>query len=351
MSKRLGMFFLVVAMAVAQSALGWGKQDNQKPSAEGTASEEMDKAVAVLNPTSSSGASGRVTFTNTDDGVRIVADLQGLTPGRHTLQISRAGDCSEIDRNSGTQGSMGTSGSRGTYGSPGTTTDETYGTGTGTSDDDRTSSGTYGSGTTTDRTGTGTTSGTGTSSGTGTTDDRSTSRTSGTFGSKTGTGVAGSTMSRILTADSNGKAYMEWTDSAMTLTGSNALVGAAVVVYAMDRTSGSTGTQGTPGMGSSGTTGSSGSGTSTGTGSTGSGTTGSGSTGGYGSEGSSSTGTYGSTGSGTTDDDSDTGRFGGSTGSGTSGTTGTTRRGTTSGSMGMGSGMLVACGMIESEED
>jgi Cu-Zn family superoxide dismutase len=52
------------------------------------------KAIAVLNPTKGSAVSGIVTFEKTDKGVRIMARISGLTPGKHGFHIHEFGDCS-----------------------------------------------------------------------------------------------------------------------------------------------------------------------------------------------------------------------------------------------------------------
>lgn len=56
------------------------------------------KAVAVVNPTKGNQAEGTVTFTAVSGGgVQIVADIDGLTPGKHGFHILEKGDCSETD--------------------------------------------------------------------------------------------------------------------------------------------------------------------------------------------------------------------------------------------------------------
>jgi Cu-Zn family superoxide dismutase len=55
------------------------------------------KAVCVMHPTEGSQAHGIVTFTQETDGVRIVADLEGLAPGDHGFHIHEYGDCSAPD--------------------------------------------------------------------------------------------------------------------------------------------------------------------------------------------------------------------------------------------------------------
>ncbi len=46
-------------------------------------------------PTAGSKVSGTVTFTAAGEGVRVVAELSGLTPGKHGFHIHEFGDCSD----------------------------------------------------------------------------------------------------------------------------------------------------------------------------------------------------------------------------------------------------------------
>src|SRR5215831_19714244 len=55
------------------------------------------KAIAVLRPTADNKVSGTVTFTEEADGVRVQADLTGLTPGKHGFHVHEFGDCSAPD--------------------------------------------------------------------------------------------------------------------------------------------------------------------------------------------------------------------------------------------------------------
>ena len=55
------------------------------------------KAVALLHPTAGSKVSGTVTFTEEADGVRVRAEITGLTPGNHGFHIHEFGDCSAAD--------------------------------------------------------------------------------------------------------------------------------------------------------------------------------------------------------------------------------------------------------------
>lgn len=54
-------------------------------------------AIAVVTPTAGNTAHGTVTFTAVEDGVRITAHLEGLTPGLHGFHIHQYGDCSVPD--------------------------------------------------------------------------------------------------------------------------------------------------------------------------------------------------------------------------------------------------------------
>jgi Cu-Zn family superoxide dismutase len=62
--------------------------------------QEVKKAIAVLHPASGSQVMGTVTFTKTDAGVQVVADITGLTPGQHGFHIHEFGDCSAPDATS-----------------------------------------------------------------------------------------------------------------------------------------------------------------------------------------------------------------------------------------------------------
>lgn len=56
-----------------------------------------DKAICVLHPTEGNNVSGTVTFTREGENVKIVADIEGLTPGKHGFHIHEFGDCSAPD--------------------------------------------------------------------------------------------------------------------------------------------------------------------------------------------------------------------------------------------------------------
>ena len=61
---------------------------------------QAQSATAVLAPTEGNQAQGSVHFTQERNGVRVVAHLSGLTPGKHGFHIHEHGDCSAPDAGS-----------------------------------------------------------------------------------------------------------------------------------------------------------------------------------------------------------------------------------------------------------
>jgi Cu-Zn family superoxide dismutase len=77
-----------------------------------TAPEETQRANAALKPLKDSKAFGEATFEQVGNKVRVVAYVQGLTPGReHGFHIHEVGDCSAPD-------GMSTKGHFNPYGKP-----------------------------------------------------------------------------------------------------------------------------------------------------------------------------------------------------------------------------------------
>jgi superoxide dismutase, Cu-Zn family len=59
-----------------------------------TGDQQVVKAVALLYPTAGNKVTGVVTFTKTENGVQVVADMEGLAPGLHGFHVHQYGDCS-----------------------------------------------------------------------------------------------------------------------------------------------------------------------------------------------------------------------------------------------------------------
>lgn len=61
---------------------------------------QPEKAVAYLNPTEGNKTSGTVVLTAQNGSVMIMADFEGLPPGKHGFHIHEKGDCSAPDATS-----------------------------------------------------------------------------------------------------------------------------------------------------------------------------------------------------------------------------------------------------------
>jgi len=60
----------------------------------------VTKAEAVMNPTQGNTATGTVTFTMEEGGMRVVAHFEGVPAGEHGFHIHEMGDCSAPDASS-----------------------------------------------------------------------------------------------------------------------------------------------------------------------------------------------------------------------------------------------------------
>jgi superoxide dismutase, Cu-Zn family len=85
--------FAVMMFVFFGNAMGQMKHDEMGQSA-------LSRAIAVLHPTKGNSVSGIVRFELVDKGVRVVADVTGLTPGKHGFHIHEFGDCSSDDGSS-----------------------------------------------------------------------------------------------------------------------------------------------------------------------------------------------------------------------------------------------------------
>lgn len=94
---------LVLGSLLVLCALGCARQDDEDVAGAGEASNDSAAAVvavATLSSTEGSQASGTVQLTQEPGGVRVVADLSGLTPGAHGFHVHEVGDCSAPDASS-----------------------------------------------------------------------------------------------------------------------------------------------------------------------------------------------------------------------------------------------------------
>lgn len=85
---------VVVAMASFRAAIS---QAVTTKKVEHAGMAKVTKAVAVVHALGDHKVSGKVTFTQTEEGVEIVAELTGLHPGEHGFHVHEFGDCSMAD--------------------------------------------------------------------------------------------------------------------------------------------------------------------------------------------------------------------------------------------------------------
>ncbi len=86
---------LLAGLGLAARTSGRSKTADQHEQHE--AKSAVARAIAVLRPTDGSKVSGIVTFTREGDKVKVVAQIEGLTPGKHGFHIHEWGDCSSKD--------------------------------------------------------------------------------------------------------------------------------------------------------------------------------------------------------------------------------------------------------------
>ena len=91
--KKLKVLLLLAIIVIIASSFTQNKGTKHNNSA----APKITKAVCVMYPTKGNTASGTITFTQTADGIKVVADMQNLTPGKHGIHIHECGDCTAAD--------------------------------------------------------------------------------------------------------------------------------------------------------------------------------------------------------------------------------------------------------------
>lgn len=92
----IGLFLMTFAVSCAQQ--GAEQQQTQEAVTDTVkVTTDYTKAVAVVHPTEENSASGTVTFSQTNDGVRVEAEIEGLEQGKHGFHIHQYGDCTAGD--------------------------------------------------------------------------------------------------------------------------------------------------------------------------------------------------------------------------------------------------------------
>jgi len=92
----------IVFMSLCMVAFHANAQDNKSPEAASKPGKEVavKSAFCTVSPTQGNKVSGTVVFTKVNGGIKIVADIQGLSKGKHGFHIHEFGDCSAPDATS-----------------------------------------------------------------------------------------------------------------------------------------------------------------------------------------------------------------------------------------------------------
>lgn len=89
--------FLSIPLLILAGSCSGGNEEQMEKTSPVTA---YNAGVAVLHPTEGNLVQGIVTFTKVEDGVKVVADVSGLTPGLHGFHVHEFGDCRASDATS-----------------------------------------------------------------------------------------------------------------------------------------------------------------------------------------------------------------------------------------------------------
>ena len=90
--RTIGITFVATATSLLFAGCG-----SNEPDAAAATMPETIIAVAQLQPTAGNAVTGTVTFSSAANGVRVVAEVAGLTPGDHGFHVHQTGDCSAPD--------------------------------------------------------------------------------------------------------------------------------------------------------------------------------------------------------------------------------------------------------------
>jgi Cu-Zn family superoxide dismutase len=88
---------LLVAVLIFAALMCLGVAADSLYAGEGA---KIAKAVAVLHPTQGNDVSGTVVFTQMKNGVKVEADINGLSAGKHGFHVHEFGDCTAPDATS-----------------------------------------------------------------------------------------------------------------------------------------------------------------------------------------------------------------------------------------------------------
>jgi superoxide dismutase, Cu-Zn family len=89
-------FILIAGVSTSTFAQTMTNMNMAMPAKDNT----IQHAVCVISPTQGNTVTGLITFTKVDGGIKVIADMQGLSKGKHGIHIHECGDCSAADGSS-----------------------------------------------------------------------------------------------------------------------------------------------------------------------------------------------------------------------------------------------------------
>jgi superoxide dismutase, Cu-Zn family len=98
--KNLSAIFVILLFAACYTNTGAQTMNNANAMPMAAKTNAVQKAVCVVYPTQGNNVTGIITFTSVAGGIKVVADLQGLSQGKHGIHIHECGDCSAADGSS-----------------------------------------------------------------------------------------------------------------------------------------------------------------------------------------------------------------------------------------------------------
>ena len=95
---RIGVFLIVSSCSGGDtSTKPVTNHDESVTVLSGDNTSDVTEAICVLTPTEGNNVKGEVTFTQTDSGVLIVANVEGLSEGKHGFHVHEYGDITKSD--------------------------------------------------------------------------------------------------------------------------------------------------------------------------------------------------------------------------------------------------------------
>lgn len=94
--KKLGIILLLLVIIISASSFRIYKGRKHTHSS----APKITKAVCIMYPTKDNTATGLITFTVVEGGIKVVVDMQNLSAGKHGMHIHECGDCTATDASS-----------------------------------------------------------------------------------------------------------------------------------------------------------------------------------------------------------------------------------------------------------